>query len=519
MLVVSVPRRGRVPANRSRPRTTGALVATALAPLAMGVTAPRAWAQGAAPPGTPAASLAGVVYDSLAGRPLAGAVVQVVRAADLRAGVTTVTADSLGRFAVGGLAPGRYLVGFAHPALDPLAAQVPPRAVDIVDAGTAGTLALAIPGPARLRDALCPALVAGDSSGAVAGAVRDAGTGTPAGDAVVTLAWNELVVTSTGLRKEQRRVATSVRPDGTFLVCGVPSDGAVEATATAPRRESGAVEVTAPARGLAVQGFALGPAGPAPAGVPAGSPGDATPAPAAGAAGTARLTGRVVGPDGAPVRGARLRLRGTAAEAETRGDGTFALAGLPAGTRSLDVRAVGKQPTSVAVDLAAGRAAEVRVALPPAVPVLERVVVKGTATRRSAILEQVLARKRTGQGRYYMRAEIDRIVAFDVTDVIRMNASPGLRVEVVPRHGRGGVLRSVLRGRQGCRPTVYVDGAVVSDGADEINDIVQPASIMAMEVYAGPSTVPAMFNATGSGGSLQGGGAVPCGAVLVWTWQ
>ncbi len=134
-------------------------------------------------------------------------------------------------------------------------------------------------------------------------------------------------------------------------------------------------------------------------------------------------------------------------------------------------------------------------------------------------MEQFLARKRTGRGRYYTRAEIDRIVAFDVTDVIRMNASPSLRVELVPRGGRNGVVRAVLRGRQGCRPTVYVDGVAVSNGADEINDIVQPPSIMAMEVYAGPSTVPALYNATGAGESLQGGGAVSCGAVLVWTWR
>jgi hypothetical protein len=172
----------------------------------------------------------------------------------------------------------------------------------------------------------------------------------------------------------------------------------------------------------------------------------------------------------------------------------------------------------VAVDLVAGRTTEVRVALPKAVPELERVVIKGTATRQSAMMTAFLARKRTGQGRYYTREDFDRIIAFDVTDVIRMSGTPAMQVVLVPR-GRSGIMRAVLRGRLGCRPTVYVDGVAVSNGADEIDDVVRPSSVMAMEVYAGAATVPAMYNATGSGGSLQGGDftKVSCGAVLVWT--
>jgi putative NIF3 family GTP cyclohydrolase 1 type 2/protocatechuate 3,4-dioxygenase beta subunit len=77
----------------------------------------------------------GVVFDSAAGRPLRGAFVQFVDPASYVAAATAVT-DSLGRYQVGPIRPGAYIVGFMHPALDARGLdQVAARATVLAGAG------------------------------------------------------------------------------------------------------------------------------------------------------------------------------------------------------------------------------------------------------------------------------------------------------------------------------------------------------------------------------------------------
>jgi hypothetical protein len=214
-----------------------------------------------AAPSTGAVVLHGTVFDSVARGPLADATVQAVRPDDPGA-VRTARTDSAGRYRLEGLSPARYVVGFLHPLLETLGVELKPVLVDLT-AGASGSVPLAVPAPASLRAGLCPAAPADDSTGAIAGAVRDADTGAAVADATVVITWSEIAITRGGVRTERRRVPATVRPDGGFLVCGVPTDGPVEASAGAPGRTSGLIEIAAPPRGLAVQEFALGPAAPA----------------------------------------------------------------------------------------------------------------------------------------------------------------------------------------------------------------------------------------------------------------
>ena len=63
------------------------------------------------------ALVTGIVYDSTVGAPLGGAVVQVVHAERPRNKPAIAVADSVGRFSLGSLGAGPYLVAFAHPRL------------------------------------------------------------------------------------------------------------------------------------------------------------------------------------------------------------------------------------------------------------------------------------------------------------------------------------------------------------------------------------------------------------------
>ena len=492
--------------------TTAIAAALAVSVGATSIAARPADAQPAinAPAAAGPVAVRGAVYDSLSRGPLAGAIVQAVRV-DNPASARTTSTDSTGGFQLDSLTPGRYLLGFLHPTLDMLAVQITP-VVLVVDGRPLPPVVLAVPGPTTVRAAVCPATPPTDSTGAVAGVVRNAMTGDPAGGATVVFSWQEIGVTRQGLQREARRVPTTVRPDGSFLVCGVPTDGPIEASASAPGATSGLVEVAALPRGLIVQRFALGPVAAPTAGRAGGAAADSAddaergglPRPAPG---TARLVGRVVGPDAQAVNGARVRVWGTDASAATGTDGRYTLTDLPSGTFTVEVRGIGLEPSRTPVDLANGQTAELRIALAKAVPKLDRVTVLGTPTEHSRFLEEFEARRRSGQGRYYTAADIAARHALELTDVIRGTPS----INVIPRGAHG----NVLRGRRGCTPTVWVDGSLVRGGANNVDDLVPAQGVEAIEVYGSGAILPAQYNMTGTGGSFIGGAT--CGAVLIWT--
>lgn len=60
---------------------------------------------------------------------------------------------------------------------------------------------------------------------------------------------------------------------------------------------------------------------------------------------------------------------------------------------------------------------------------------------------------------------------------------------------------------RGCTPNVAVNGVLVNDGGNEINDLVSSGEIAAVEVYQ-VSEVPVEYAGTR---------ASMCGAILLWT--
>ena len=102
-------------------------------------------------------------------------------------------------------------------------------------------------------------------------------------------------------------------------------------------------------------------------------------------------------------------------------------------------------------------------------------------------------------GAFLTPEEIEEKSPQHTTDLLR--GVPGVQVGPY-RFGRAPV--NMSRARMNCGPTYYVDG-VVRKGLhlDDINR----DDIVAMEIYRGPSEVPARFR-------FRGGN---CGVIVVWT--
>jgi hypothetical protein len=383
---------------------------------------------------------------------------------------------------------------------------------------SAASVELATPGSAQLLPALCgnnaPQQRPGGNdlaellrppraAAALVGTVRDADTGEPVGGARVVVTWTELQAEAGQVRNVNRRVPVRARPDGGFVACGLPSGVDLVANADAPRRHGGLVELRLDPRQLARREFTLGDSASV---VTVTLPDTAAvrenrlAVPVTVARGSARVTGVVRTADGRPLGGARVSVSGTDVSGTTSPNGAFSLGGLPAGTYSLEVRAIGYAPTRVAVNLARTRPAQVAVAVGERVNQLESVVVQADRTRLERDFTGFTERARRGMGRYITEEDIARRATLQITDALR--ATPG--ITVVPTGGFG----YTVQGRGGCTPDLFLDGMRIVDGTSEIDRLVQPNDVAGIEIYNSAGTIPAQLQAVGGGS---------CGVLAVWT--
>lgn len=472
----------------------------------------RLWAQPATAADTARrAAVAGVAWDSTAGGPLAGATVQLVNPREPAVSRSTV-ADSLGRWRIDGVAPGEWALGFVHPTLDLLGIESPLRAVAVSGRDSITHVNVWAPGPATVRALLCRGDAvrrdalrgdAGDSTGALVGVVREAERDVPPADAKVVVSWEELVVGRSGITRTPHRVPVPVRAGGMFAICGVSADGTVFVSAEAPGLRSGVIEVHVAPGGAVRRDLTLDSS--ATRAVASG------PTVALTARGRARLTGVVRDTAGSAVPGVRLSVEGTSAVATSGVDGTFTLDSLPAGTWSLEARAVGWTPVRRPVDLSARGALTVSLVLRDRVPQLAAVNVKAKANAMHrfgpALTGGFYDRMHTRVGHFVTPEVIDSLKPLRTTDVLRTIL--GISVQTVNTYNSG--IRTVVRMRGGvgvgCTPLVVVNGIAVQGGANEIDDLVSSVSIAAVEVYQ-ISEVPIEY-----GGSMTN----QCGAVMLWT--
>ncbi|MEO8560539.1 MAG: carboxypeptidase regulatory-like domain-containing protein [bacterium] len=450
------------------------------------------------------AAVTGAVRDSLAGAPLAGARVELVSAADPSAGRRAIETDAEGRYRIDDVAPGRYLIGFLHQRLDVLGLQIELPPVEVHRADTLVRVDLAVPGARSMSHVVCGVRADSSAVGLLMGRVVRAETREAADRGRVTARWRELLVSRNGAQWRDREITAEADDAGRFVACGLPTNVPLAILATSGTTRSGEVELIVPETGVLERDLLIAEPMAASDSAPSGVASVALVQPAP-ARRYARLTGHVRREARDERVSAQVAIRGSdGAErmAVTDADGAFALDELPAGTRMLEVRAIGYQPKHVVVDLVAGETTALDVVLDNHVPVLDTLRVRAREPERD--WTGFTERSRGPFGSFMNEARIKSMRLTTATDLLR--TMPG--VQIIPTvSARGGIIttRGANLFNTPCMPDVYVDGVQVPDGAASLDLYARPTELVGIELYVDMASVPVQYHR----------GA--CGAVVVWT--
>ena len=172
------------------------------------------------------ATVTGMVWDSVRGGPLAGALVYL-------SGTThRAWTDTGGRFFLPEIPEGRYRAGFGHPWLDSIGV-FPTGSEVILTPGDTMDLTLAIPSLSSVLGALCPEDGPDSLTSAVVGTVHRNSMGDPAPYAEVVLEWAPETVEEgqdTIGNVQTLQMTADVR--GRFKRCGLPAGTTVAARAS-----------------------------------------------------------------------------------------------------------------------------------------------------------------------------------------------------------------------------------------------------------------------------------------------
>ncbi|MGH7561853.1 MAG: carboxypeptidase regulatory-like domain-containing protein [Gemmatimonadales bacterium] len=234
--------------------------------------------------------------------------------------------------------------------------------------------------------------------------------------------------------------------------------------------------------------------------------------------GPAVLTG-VVRRDstGQPIAGVEVLVERSEHRAVTDDSGRYLVGNLPTGRRVVLFRAIGYRPDRQWVNLPQGDTLWTNATLVPSVLHLDPVVVTAEQPgSRGVGLEGFEERRRHGFGKFLDSADLRRAEHVRLGDVI--GRAGGLEVL---RHGSRTVI-AVSRRRVGplgerCPASIWVDGVQfyrspgppigASVEAPNLNDIMDVAQLVAVEVYSGSGEVPPEY----------GGASAACGVILLWT--
>lgn len=450
------------------------------------------------------ATLTGIVFDSLSMKPLAGATV-VVSGSNVQA-----TTDAKGHYAmsVDSIGEGSHTFSFFHPVFDSLGISPPPRTM-VLQRGTPAVLDLAMPSAATIVASVCPDSMSTEGRGLILGEVRDADADKPLDSAIVVVMWTDLQVGTDKISKLPRAVSARSDARGIYRVCGVKPNTQLRLQARKLPKASGWLELAIPPSGVIVQPLFIGErpatsvrAGPQTTTVdPSAIAIGAGSAAAAKPAGTALLSGTVVGGDGTPLEGAQIMLLGTSMSARSDARGNFRMKDLPSGTQEVEVRLLSYQPKQYTVNLAARRESKLNAVLDQRAQVLDPVVVNA---RKTSDIPGYDERKKTGMGTYFDHEQVMQNSVASISDVFRR--VPGMQVLYVD--GNYSVVSARGAVADGCKSAnLFVDGVKFELVNENFDDIVLPVQVAAIEVYVSAVDTPAQYQQ----------GQVRCGTILIWT--
>jgi hypothetical protein len=299
--------------------------------------------------------------------------------------------------------------------------------------------------------------------GAIYGAVQDTATGLPVQDLKVTLIWED-----NGRRRTQQQQTDRT---GAFRFCQTPAGTELLVEAL---HETRPISVAA-GESRQVELLLNAP--------------------------KSNISGKVIDDDvGRGVAGAEVRVRGSQVGAVTRTDGTFQLPDVPSGVHWLSVSHVAYQAREDSLRVQPSARMQLTIRLAQSVIALKPIEVQV----RSRVLERAgyYERKQRGLGTYLSRYDWESRMPRLPSDVMRTVAG----VRVVPL--RAGIGSAVLD-RSNCAFRYVIDGARI--GSTFNLDDIPMEWLEAVEVYKGPSEVPAQFTFPPTQARAN------CGVIVIWT--
>lgn len=442
---------------------------------------------------SPAHTIRGIVFDSVSGKPLAGAVVQVA-AHGAASAPSTATTDASGRYAVAGLPAGRYVVGFYHDALTALGLDAPLRTTDLA-ADTLVTVDLAIPSSVAVRVVRC-GVGSQFTPGMLIGSVRDAEGRRAVPGARATLEWRALALDAGNYRTVTERATATIDEEGAFVACHLPVDAPLELYVTAPghRTIAGPV-VTVPAAGIGTIDLLLADSGVA--------------------HGSGMIRGRVTRVSGKTVASGRAVIEALGRDVPIR-DGTFVVADLPAGTWVAEARVIGVGPQAITITAADSAVTPATITVSDHAQRLDAVTVVGKPDRNTVLLDDVLRRRRSSFGTFFLPGSPALKSAFHTVDVLR-------EARGFVSKGYDGIVAR-YEGRARCRNiAVYVNGAIFPDGFQSLDTVAPPSEVLAIEAYPDVAFAPVQWRGNVGLARMDGKGPKAvmgvCAVVVVWTRQ
>ena len=350
----------------------------------------------------PRVTVTGTVRDSVS-----GALVSDARVTFLGTPFEGAT-DSTGQFLVGGIARGAYTVEVSTPFLDSIGA-VSRQTVSLRD--SLSTVSLYVPVLRAVMSATCGA----DSvSGAIVGRVSARSeVALPTGLQIVAEWPEDPLASSTKSATRLRWVRAGLDPNGTYRLCGVPSNVALNLR-TEGDSTTNLAALPQTVRVMSDRLFAR-------ADVLLDSSVVSLPV----------FTGAVITDSlGTPLENAEVTLTDINRTVITNQRGAFRMSDIPVGPHLVSVRKVGHAPMMTSMNFAANRTVEQRVLLPKATT-LASVNVTAFGSGAPAAFE---ARRKNGLGRYLTPEQLERQSERRLSDVLTTVPS----VTIVNGHGSSG---------------------------------------------------------------------------------
>jgi hypothetical protein len=459
----------------------------------------------------PTVELSGVIRDSLSGAGVAGGRIALV-GTDL-----STQTDDKGRFSLSGMLPGTYEAEIRTPSLDSLAATHR-ASFEFVDPNTHPDWR--VPNAQQLMATVCGSALRDGGRGIVVGRAKLRGDTAAMNNLSIVAEWQPVGGSDSLATVRQAKVQGGA--DGSFRLCGVPTNTAVKLRAVADGAET-ADETSVRLQG----GTRLARA-------------ELTLERLDALASRGSVFAGVVVADSthAPIPLAEVALPELNKSETTNRRGEFRITGIPAGEHRVSVRRIGYGAADTRLTFNGNETLERRVVLGRAIT-LEPVRV--TATAYDKLRQSFDEHVRTGLGHFMTRDQVAKFDGMETATLLSTVSTTGVAngnghnwvtsrrrppppcPPVTSKDGpaclraNGFYVPDTMEQQQGmpieCWSLVFVDGVLQNGtlGVTEPFDLkrIPPERIDKIEFYAGAAETPLEYSRPGS----------KCGVLVIWTRQ